>query len=160
VPGAPADLKDGSTGNNVAFFQVGANANQGITFDFETVSRAVTGAASVATLVATLISNPSQGSGIGRGISVTPLISELQSSLDDIGSIRANLGALQNRMDFTMRSLDISSENLQDSESRVRNADVAREMMRFTMANVLQQAAVSMLAQANQLPNNLLQLLR
>jgi flagellin len=59
-----------------------------------------------------------------------------------------------------MRSLDISSENLQDSESRVRNADIAREMMRFTMSNVLQQASVSMLAQANQLPQNLLQLLR
>jgi flagellin len=111
-------------------------------------------------MVATLISNPDAGSGIGRGISVTPLINQIQSSLDDVNSVRANLGAIQNRMDFTMRSLDISSENLQDSESRVRNADVAREMMRFTMANVLQQAAVSMLSQANQMPNNLLQLLR
>jgi len=63
-------------------------------------------------------------------------------------------------MDYTMRSLDISSENLQDSESRVRNADMAREMMRFTMANVLQQASISMLSQANQMPNNLLQVLR
>jgi flagellin len=59
-----------------------------------------------------------------------------------------------------MRSLDISSENLSDAESRVRNADMAREMMGFTMSNVLQQAAVSMLSQANQMPNNLLQLLR
>ncbi|MCL1884749.1 MAG: hypothetical protein FWF81_13480 [Defluviitaleaceae bacterium] len=150
----------GSTGNNVAFFQVGANANQGITFDFETVSRAVTSAASNVTMIATLLSNPDAGSGIGRGISVTPLIAQIQGSLDDVNNVRANLGAVQNRMDFTMRSLDISSENLQDSESRVRNADIAREMMRFTMSNVLQQAAVSMLSQANQLPQNLLQLLR
>lgn len=154
-----ANVED-STGNNVAFFQVGANANQGISFDFETVSRAVTGAAAVVNMIGTLISNPGAGSGIGRGINVTPLISRVQSSLDDVNTVRANLGAVQNRMDYTMRSLDISSENLQDSESRVRNADIAREMMRFTMSNVLQQAAVSMLAQANQLPNNLLQLLR
>ena len=77
-----------------------------------------------------------------------------------VSDIRAELGAISNRLDYTMRSLDISSENLSDAESRVRNADMAREMMRFTMSNVLQQASVSMLAQSNQLPNNLLQLLR
>jgi flagellin len=103
---------------------------------------------------------PNDGSGIGSGREISPLINQIQTALDDVSSVRANLGALQNRMDFTMRSLDISSENLQDSESRVRNADVAREMMRFTMANVLQQSAISMLSQANQMPNNLMQLLR
>jgi flagellin len=77
-----------------------------------------------------------------------------------VSNMRAELGAVMNRMEFTMRSLDISGENLSDAESRVRNTDMAREMMRFTMANVLQQASVSMLSQANQLPNNLLQLLR
>jgi flagellin len=106
------------------------------------------------------MSAPSAGSGIGNGVRISPFINALDSAIDDISSVRANLGAVQNRMDFTMRSLDISSENLQDSESRVRNADVAREMMRFTMSNVLQQAAVSMLSQANQMPQNLLQLLR
>jgi len=84
----------------------------------------------------------------------------VNAGISAISNVRANLGSVQNRMDYTMRSLDISSENLQDSESRVRNADIAREMMRFTMTNVLQQAAVSMLSQANQLPQNLLQLLR
>jgi len=149
-----------SSGNNVAFFQVGANSGQGIQFDFEEVSRAVSSAASVVQLASIMVSNPTGGQGIGSGIDVSPLINMIQTSLDDINSVRANLGAVQNRMDYTMRSLDISSENLSDSESRVRNADMAREMMRFTMANVLQQASVSMLAQANQMPNNLLQLLR
>jgi len=153
-------VSETSTGANVAYFQVGANSSQGITYDFELVSRAVTAAASTVQLASAISSMPGAGSGIGGGVSITQLVNRVQSSMDDISTVRANLGAVQNRMDYTMRSLDISSENLQDSESRVRNADVAREMMRFTMSNVLQQAAVSMLSQANQLPQNLLQLLR
>jgi len=149
-----------TSGDFVAFFQVGANANQGITFDFETVSRTVSAAAAVVNMASILVANPGTGGGVGRGIEVSPVIEQIQASLDDINSIRANLGAVQNRMDYTMRSLDISSENLQNSESRVRDADMAREMMRFTMANVLQQASISMLSQANQMPNNLLQILR
>jgi flagellin len=149
-----------NTGQNVAFFQVGANSSQGVSFDFESVSRTVSAAGWLVRTVGAGMSAPGTGSGIGNGIDISPLIGMLDSSIADVNSVRANLGAVQNRMDFTMRSLDISSENLQDSESRVRNADVAREMMAFTMTNVLQQAAVSMLSQANQLPNNLLQLLR
>jgi len=149
-----------NTGNNVAFFQAGANSNQGIFFDFETVSRTVSTAGYVVSMIASAVSAPASGSGIGNGIAISPMISMVDSSIEDVSRIRANLGAVSNRMDFTQRSLDISSENLQDAESRVRNTDVAREMMRFSMANVLQQASVSMLAQANQMPNNLLQLLR
>ncbi|MCL2197519.1 MAG: flagellin, partial [Defluviitaleaceae bacterium] len=149
-----------SSGNNVAFFQVGANASQGINFDFETVSRAVAGAGWTVSMLSSVTAAPGAGSGIGNGVRLSPYVAALDASINDVSSVRANLGAVQNRMDFTMRSLDISSENLQDSESRVRNADVAREMMRFTMSNVLQQASVSMLSQANQMPQNLLQLLR
>jgi len=149
-----------SSGDFVAFFQVGSNRSQGVSFDFETVSRTVSSAGWIVRTIGTSMAVPGDGSGIGNGISISPMIGMVDSSIADVNSVRANLGALQNRMDFTMRSLDISSENLQDSESRVRNADIAREMMRFTMTNVLQQAAVSMLSQANQLPNNLLQLLR
>jgi len=149
-----------SEGNSIAFFQVGANASQGINFDFETVSRAVAGAGWTVTSLAPAMSAAAGGGGVGSGVRITNMISAVDASIDDISRVRANLGAVQNRMDYTMRSLDISSENLQDSESRVRNADVAREMMRHTMSNVLQQAAVSMLSQANQMPQNLLQLLR
>ena len=96
----------------------------------------------------------------GTATAISSRIDQLDEGLLFVSNARANLGAYSNRLDFTSRSLDISSENLSDAESRVRNTDMAREMMRFTMSNVLQQAAVSMLAQANQLPNNLLQLLR
>ncbi|MCL2048364.1 MAG: hypothetical protein FWG87_06520 [Defluviitaleaceae bacterium] len=149
-----------STANNIAFFQVGANASQGISFDFEAVGRAVGAAGYTVSLLSSVMAAPGAGNGIGNGVRISPFISALDDSINDISKIRANLGAVQNRMDYTMRSLDISSENLQDSESRVRNADVAKEMMKFTMTNVLQQAAISMLSQANQLPNNLMQLLR
>jgi len=149
-----------SLGGSVAFFQVGANSGQGIQFDFENVSKAVSSAASVVQLASVMVSNPKGGSGIGSGIDVSPLVGMVQSSIDDINSIRANLGAVQNRMDYTMRSLDIASENLADSESRVKNADMAKEMMKQTMSNVLQQASVAMLSQANQMPNSLMQLLR
>ena len=149
-----------SEGNNVAWFQVGANASQGINYDFERVSRTVSSAGFTVSMLASVMSAPGGGSGIGNGVGVSTLISAVDASIVDVNTVRANLGSVQNRMDYTMRSLDISSENLSDSESRVRNADMAREMMRFTMANVLQQSSVSMLAQANQLPNNLLTLLR
>jgi flagellin len=164
VTNAPAE-----TDATVAWFQVGANQSQGITFDFARVSGIAGVAGAVVTAIAEELQNAQEvatdagvetGSGIGFGAGITLKIETIQAVLDGVNIVRAELGASQNRMDHTMRSLDLSSENLQDAESRVRNADIAREMMRFTMTNVLQQAAVSMLAQANQLPNNLLQLLR
>jgi flagellin len=73
---------------------------------------------------------------------------------------RCKLGAAQNRLEYTIKSLDISSENLSASESRIRDADMAKEMMQLTKANVLQQSTISVLAQANQNPMSLLSLLR
>ncbi len=70
------------------------------------------------------------------------------------------LGAVQNRLEHTIKNLDTSAENLQASESRIRDVDMAKEMMEFTKNNILQQAAQSMLAQANQAPQGVLQLLR
>jgi len=154
--------EDTLNGSGIAWFQVGANSNQGIQFDFTTVSQAVLVSGHLVNAIgdAMVMTGSTNESGVGFGLDMSILINGVQDGLNAIGAVRANLGAVQNRMDFTMRSLDISSENLSDSESRVRNADIAREMMRFTKTNVLQQAAVSMLAQANQIPQNLLQLLR
>ncbi len=86
-------------------------------------------------------------------------ISTLDSALSKISKERSKLGAIQNRLDYTNNSLQISSENLSAAESRISDADMAKEMMSYTSANVLQQAATSMLAQANQAPNNVLSLL-
>ncbi|MCL1884762.1 MAG: hypothetical protein FWF81_13545 [Defluviitaleaceae bacterium] len=155
-------VSDDLNGVGMAWFQVGANGMQGIQFDFATVSQAVLVAGHLVNGIgdALVMSGSVRESGVGFGEDISPLIDAVNDGINSINSVRANLGAVQNRMDFTMRSLDISSENLQDSESRVRNADMAREMMRFTMSQVLSQAATAMLSQANQIPNNLLQVLR
>jgi flagellin len=87
------------------------------------------------------------------------VMDNLEDALDEVSALRAGLGAVQNRLEFTIENLDIASENLSASESRIRDADMAAEMMRLTQANVLQQAATSMLAQANQAPQSVLQLL-
>jgi len=91
---------------------------------------------------------------------LTQLLNTLDTAIRTVTTERAKLGAAQNRLEYTTKSLDISSENLSASESRIRDADMGKEMMKLTAANVLQQAGVAMLAQANQSPQNILQLLR
>lgn len=77
-----------------------------------------------------------------------------------VSTARASLGAYQNRFDHTINSLNVSLENLSASESRIRDTDMAQEMMNFTRSQILQQAGTAMLAQANQIPQSVLQLLR
>ena len=72
----------------------------------------------------------------------------------------SNLGAVQNRLEHTINNLGTSSENLTAAESRIRDVDMAKEMMEFTKNNIFTQAAQAMLAQANQQPQGVLQLLR
>jgi flagellin len=67
---------------------------------------------------------------------------------------------LQNRLEHTIKNLDTAAENLQAAESRIRDVDMAKEVMEFTRTNILQQASQAMLAQANQQPQSVLQLLR
>jgi flagellin len=87
-------------------------------------------------------------------------ITTIQGALDHVSTQRAALGAWQNRLEHTIKNLDTSAENLQASESRIRDVDMAKEMMEYTKNNILQQAAQAMLAQANQAPQGVLQLLR
>lgn len=87
-------------------------------------------------------------------------VSVINDAIEDVSSQRAKLGAVQNRLEYTIKNLDTSAENLQAAESRIRDVDMAKEMMTFTKNNILQQAAQSMLAQANQAPQGVLQLLR
>ena len=93
------------------------------------------------------------------GEEINLFITAIDLALSHVTDQRSNLGAMQNRLEFTIENLDIASENLSAAESRIRDADMAMEMMRLTQANVLQQAAISMLAQANQAPQSVLQLL-
>ena len=87
-------------------------------------------------------------------------IATINTAINKVSTQRAALGAVQNRLEHTINNLSVTSENLTAAESRIRDVDMAKEMMSFTKNNILSQAAQSMLAQANQQPQGVLQLLR
>ncbi len=97
---------------------------------------------------------------IGTKFGAQVAIETVQGALEKVSAQRSSLGAMQNRLEHTIKNLDTASENLQASESRIRDVDMAKEMMNFTKNNILTQAAQAMLAQANQAPQGVLQLLR
>ena len=86
-------------------------------------------------------------------------ITSLDAAIQSVSAQRSELGAFQNRLEHTINNLGASAENLQAAESRIRDLDMASEMMEFTKTNILNQAATAMLAQANQAPPSVLQLL-
>ena len=85
---------------------------------------------------------------------------KVRDVINDVSSQRASLGALENRLDYTMNNLNTASENITDANSRIRDTDMAKTMMQYTQGNTLTQAAQAMLAQANQAPSSVLQLLQ
>jgi flagellin-like hook-associated protein FlgL len=87
-------------------------------------------------------------------------IASIDSAINYVSGVRADLGSMQNRLEHTLKNLGVSKENLQSAESTIRDVDMAKEMMEFTKNNILMQASQSMLAQANQLPSGVLQLLQ
>jgi flagellin len=121
-------------------FQVGASDAQTIT------AATISVGASVASNVFTL-----------GGVSD---ISEIDTAINNVSAARATFGAVQNRLEHTISNLASYQENLTASESRIRDADMASEMVQFTKFQILQQAGTSMLAQANQAPQSVLSLLR
>lgn len=88
------------------------------------------------------------------------ILDTLDNAIEDVSNQRASLGATQNRLDHTINNLTTTKENLSEANSRIRDVDMAEEMMSFTKSNILSQAATSMLAQANQMPQGVLQLLQ
>ncbi|MCI5767600.1 flagellin N-terminal helical domain-containing protein [Ligilactobacillus ruminis] len=88
------------------------------------------------------------------------MISKIDKAIETVSSQRADLGAVQNRLEHTINNLTATNENLSDANSRIRDVDMAEEMMTFTKSNILSQAATSMLAQANAMPNSVLSLLQ
>lgn len=87
-------------------------------------------------------------------------ITAIDSAMEKVSSERAKLGAVQNRLEYTISNLDNTAENLTSAESTLRDVDMAKEMMEYSKNNILSQAAQSMISQANQQPQNVLQLLR
>lgn len=139
-------LINGDYASTKLHLQVGANAGQKIEFNVGNLDKASLGLDSL--------------DYTGTGEDIGNQLTAIDNAITTISNERAKLGAVQNRLEYTIKSLDISSENLSASESRIRDTDMAKEMMNMTKANVLQQASTSMLSQANQAPQNVLQLLK
>jgi len=87
-------------------------------------------------------------------------VEKIKSAINSVSSTRGDLGATQNRLEHTINNLSVMTENVQDAESTIRDTDVAEEMMAYTKNNILVQSAQAMLAQANQVPQGVLQLLQ
>ncbi len=87
-------------------------------------------------------------------------VAKIKDAINTVSSIRGDLGATQNRLEHTANNLSVMQENIQDAESSIRDTDVAEEMMAYTKNNILIQSAQAMLAQANQIPQGVLQLLQ
>ena len=92
--------------------------------------------------------------------SAAKAIDKIKAAINQVSDVRGTLGATQNRLDHTINNLSVMTENIQDAESTIRDVDVAEEMMAYTKNNILIQSAQAMLAQANQVPQGVLQLLQ
>ncbi len=137
------------TSKSGAILQIGANkdANLSLEIKVNNMSSASLGVTAASVKVAT-------------NAEATTSIDYINKAIKDVSTQRSSLGANQNRLEHTIANLDNASENLTAAESRVRDVDMAKEMMSFSKNNILQQAAQAMLAQANQQPQGVLQLLR
>ncbi|OAT89151.1 flagellin N-terminal helical domain-containing protein [Candidatus Arthromitus sp. SFB-turkey] len=125
--------------------QVGANKNQSIGISIDTMRSRELGLGGVS---------------VATAADAQDAIQLIDDAVSRVSSQRADLGATQNRLEHTIASTDNTAENLQASESRIRDVDMAKEMMNLTRLNVLQQASQAMLAQANQAPQNVLSILK
>ncbi|MCI9329755.1 MAG: flagellin, partial [Ruminococcus sp.] len=115
---------------------------------------------SFSALSATALGIASGTMSISNSSSARNAISLINTAIDKISSMRSTFGALQNRLEHTINNLGVQHENLSAAESRIRDVDMAKEMMAYTKNNILVQASQAMLAQANQVPQGVLQLLQ
>jgi flagellin len=147
-------LLDGSKAS--ISFQVGANT--GDTVNATTLD--INGASGVGTHVAALQTAAASNTAATKTAWETVTIDDLDDAINNISSVRSGFGATQNRLEHRLNNLSTYQENLVASESRIRDVDMASEMVNFTKLGILQQAGTSMLAQANQSPQSVLSLLR
>jgi len=140
----------GADNNASVLLQVGANSKQTVTLKIATMTVSALGVSAGKIVISSATS----------AASITAMIDTINTAIDTVSGERAKLGAMQNRLEHTIANVNTSSENLTAAESRVRDVDMAKEMMNFSKNNILQQAAQAMLAQANQQPQGVLQLLR
>jgi len=160
--------------DNSLTFQVGANESQSMSLSISDMRAKALGVSSSTAGVdgqagfraAKGVTNGTDNTSVEFALDVSSheaaaaSVTTINNAIETVSAERSKLGAVQNRLEHTIKNLDTSSENLQAAESRVRDVDMAKEMMNFTKNNILQQAAQAMLAQANQAPQGVLQLLR
>lgn len=159
-----ADSGSGVTGAEDLTFHIGANADQNVNLtigamDAKTLGVTGTAASNVAATGAAK-AVATDGINVSTKTTANTAITTIQSAIETVSAERSKLGAYQNRLEHTIANLGTSSENLTAAESRVRDVDMAKEMMNFQKNSILSQAAQAMLAQANQQPQGVLQLLR
>ena len=136
-----------SAGNKFTF-QIGANSGQVIGVTIGNMGgESLLGA----------LDNFTLGTG---GANANAMLGSIDAAIKTVSDQRADLGAVQNRLEHTINNLTATNENLSEANSRIRDVDMAEEMMTFTKSNILSQAATSMLAQANAMPNSVLNLLQ
>ena len=136
-------LLDGSTASLT--FQVGANNGDTISVTLDDVKTTVAGIAALS---------------VADNATAAASIDSVDTAIKSVSTTRANLGAMQNRLEHTIKNINVATENLSASESRIRDTDMASEMVQFTRSQILSQAGTAMLAQANQIPQGVLSLLR
>jgi flagellin len=140
-------LLDGTGGSaGTISFQVGANGGETISV----ATKDIAGASGTGAIDD--VTNTTQWDAVA--------ISDIDAAINNVSSIRSDFGAVQNRLEHRLNNLSAYQENLVASESRIRDVDMASEMVNFTKLQILQQAGTSMLAQANQAPQGVLSLLR
>ena len=158
------------TEDNSLAFQIGANENQAMRLSLSDMraealglSSKVAGGDFVSDEAAVTDGTNAEGQEYGLDVSshasAAKALTIIDKATELVSAERSKLGAIQNRLEHTINNLGTSAENLQAAESRIRDLDMAAEMMEFTKNNILQQAATAMLAQANMLPQSVLQLL-
>ncbi|OIQ12537.1 flagellin [Neomoorella thermoacetica] len=138
-------------------FHIGANNGQNITLSINSMNASALGSGNITTTNLSAIAN---GSASAQQAAAEDLIGYLDDAIKTVSTERSKLGAYQNRLEHTIANLQTASENLTAAESRIRDVDMAQEMMNYTRDQILAQAGTAMLAQANQVPSTVLQLLR
>ncbi|WP_411730597.1 flagellin [Paeniglutamicibacter sp.] len=139
-------------------FQVGAegDAASQITVDLDSLATSLSG---VVTMVGGTVSSDAAGFDVTDATTAQATVELIDTAITSVSTSRAGLGANQNRFESAINTLNVSRENLQAAESRIRDVDMAAEMVSFTRSNILSQAGTAMLAQANQANQGVLQLL-
>jgi len=152
------DASGNFDGNAQTFtFHIGANENQKIDLSIDSMDTLRLGNSGVK--INSLAVSGATG-GISDQSGANSAITVINDAIEQVSAERSKLGAYQNRLEHTINNLGTSSENLTAAESRIRDVDMAKEMMEQTKNSILSQAAQAMLAQANQAPQGVLQLLR